>query len=154
MSKPPEALDARSCRGCRAPGQMHLPLDRPTALPEPRDLRLAVKRTLALDIRECRWSREEIALRISVLTGKPCSISTLDAMIAESKDHRFPAEWVAAWVTATGSRRLLDLLCEEAGYYVADMTMRDLAELARLRIESKKASARAEELRRSLWERI
>jgi len=155
MSKPREFSDGRICPGRPAPGQMHLPLERPIrALPEPRDLHQVVKSLLAKDTKECRFSREEIARRISVVTGKAVSISMLDAMIAGTKEHRFPAEWVAAWVMVTGSRRLLDLLCEEAGFYVADMTMCDLAELARLRIEAKKASARAEELRRSLWDRV
>ena len=155
MSKPRESSDAGACAGCRAPGQMHLPLERPaTALPEPRDLRRSVKRTLAQDIRECRWSREEIAHRLLMLTGKQVSLATLDAMVADSKEHRFPAEWIPAWVMATGSRRLLDLLVGEAGFSVADQTERDLAQFARLRIQTTKNSARADELRRTLWERI
>jgi hypothetical protein len=155
MSKPRELSDTTACAGCRAPGQMHLPLERPvTALPEPRDLRLLVKRTLARDIKESRWSREEIASRIAMLTGKAVSVATLDAMVADSKDNRFPAEWVPAWVAATGSRHILDLLVNEAGFWVADQTERDLAQFARLRIQTTKNSARAEELRRHLWERI
>ena len=155
MSKPRESSDAGTCAGCRAPGQMHLPLERPVAaFPEPRDLRPLVKRTLAQDIRECRWSRQEISHRLLMLTGRPISIATLDAMVANSKDNRFPAEWIPAWVMATGSRRILDLLVGEAGFSVADQTERDLAQFARLRIQTTKNSARADELRRSLWERI
>ena len=155
MSKPRESSDTMTCAGCRAPGQMDFSFERPVAaLPEPRDLHLWVKRTLIRDIKECQWSREQIACRLLMLTGKVVSLATLDAMVAESKDHRFPAEWIPAWVIATGSRRLLDLLVGEAGFWVADQTEHDLAEFARLRIQTTKNSARADELRRSLWGRI
>jgi hypothetical protein len=156
MPKRPELPDTASCRCCQRPGQMHLPLEerQPPVLPEPRNLNKAVKAILAQDVRECRYSREEIIHRMYAVTGHLVGVSTLDAMLAESKEHRFPAEWIPAWTIATGSRRLLDLLCSEAGLYLADETEHNLAQLARLSIETKKASARAEKLRRELWERV
>ncbi|MCE5311378.1 MAG: hypothetical protein LLG20_27380 [Acidobacteriales bacterium] len=156
MPGPHELPDTASCRCCQRTGQMHLPLEERQApvLPEPRNLNRAVKQALAQDVRECRYSRDEIIQRMYAVTGHMVGLSTLDAMLAESKDHRFPAEWIPAWVIATGSRRLLALLCAEAGLYLADATEHDLAQLARLSIETKKASARAERLRRELWERV
>lgn len=156
MPKPRELPDTASCRCWQRTGQMHLPLEGRQApvLPEPRNLNKAVKAILAQDVRECRYSREEIVLRMHSVTGHLVGVSTLDAMLAESKEHRFPAEWIPAWVISTGSRRLLDLLCSEAGLYLADATEHDLAQLARLGIQTKKASVRAEKLRRELWERV
>jgi hypothetical protein len=155
MPKPHDCSDAAGRRSCQDAGQMPLPLEwHQPALPKPRDLHRAVKQALAQDVRECSWSREQILQRMYVVTGHAINLATLDAMIAESKEHRFPAEWIPAWVAATGSRRLLELLCSEAGLYLADATEHELSELARLNITAKKVSERAEKLRRNLWERI
>jgi len=151
MSTVPKFPDAAGRPACLAPRQLSFSLERPApTLPEARDLHLDVKRILARDIRECCLSREEILDRMLVLTGRQVGLATLDAMVSETKDHRFPAEWVPAWVIATGSRRLLDLLCTVAGFWLADSTEHELAELARLNIEAKKASRRAEQLRKNL----
>lgn len=130
---------------------MALPLG---PFPEPCDLKRDVKQILAEDIRACQLSRAEIAFRLGALTGRNVSLAQLDAMVALSKEHRFPAEWLAAWTVITGSRRLLDLICRVAGYCLADETDQELAEFARLQLEQKRASARAETLRKRLAERL
>ena len=63
-------------------------------------------------------------------------VSILDAYIADSKPHKFPAELVPAWVAVTKSRRLLDLLCGEVGVSVATEEDRDFADLARAELKA------------------
>lgn len=150
MSIATKPSDRATRFGCHESGQMHLPLEVPSTFPEPRDLHLAIKKALATDIKECCWSREQIVQRLALLTGRPVGISTLDAMVAETKDHRFPAEWIPAWVLSTGSTRLLNLLCSESGLFLSDATEHDLAELARLNIATRQATKRAEKLRQRL----
>ncbi len=99
------------------------------------DLHLAVKRAAVQDLKECRWSRQQIAEGLSTLVGREVSLAQLDAMLADTKIHRMPAEWVPAWVRVTGSRRILDLLCAAAGFWVADADEHDLADLARAELE-------------------
>jgi len=118
------------------------------------DLHLRVKRAAVEDLRECRWSREQVAEGLTRLVGREVSIAQLDAMLAESKTHRLPVEWVPAWVRVTGSRRLLELLVAECGMWLADEVEHDLAEIGRLKIEAEKASAREAELRSRVWQRI
>lgn len=104
----------------------------------------------AKDLRECRWSREEVAERLSFLLARKITVAQIDALIAESKPHRFPAEWIPAWVKITGSARLLALLCEESGYWLADETEHNLAQLSRTEIERDRADRRVAELRARL----
>ena len=102
------------------------------------DLHLAVKRAAVQDLKECRWSRQQIAEGLSTLVGRELSLAQLDAILAETKIHRMPAEWVPAWVRVTGSRRILDLLCAASGFWVADANDRDLADLARAQLDRKR----------------
>jgi len=111
------------------------------------DFNIQVKRTAALDIKECRHSREEITIGLSRLVGRQVSIAQIDAMLAESKPHRFPAEWIPAWVRVTGSKRLLDLLCAASGYWLADDVDVDLANMARAEILRDRHGSKASDLR-------
>lgn len=143
--------DGKPATGYPSSGQMALPLQ---SLPEPRDYHLAVKEAAAADLKECRWSRDEVADRLSLLIGRRVSRTVIDAVVAETKDHRFPAEWLPAWVVVTGSRRLLDLLCTAAGFWLADQTEHDFAEFARLQLSQRKSASRAKALQERLMEQI
>jgi hypothetical protein len=118
------------------------------------DLKVRVKRAAAQDLKECRWSREEVALGLSKLVGREVSLAQLDAILAETKLHRLPAEWLPAWVRVTGSKRLLEMLCAECGMWLVDATEHDLAELARAQMQQEKNGSRIEALKKRLWERI
>jgi hypothetical protein len=121
---------------------------------EIRDVRDDVKRALAADVKGCTWSREQIAHGLSIYMRRDITVAMIDAMLAPSKEHRFPAEWIPAWVRVTGSCRILTLLCAQSGMHLADGTQHDLAELARLQLQQKKAAQRAEALKRKLWEKV
>src|ERR1035441_7803548 len=68
-----------------------------------------VRKALKQDMAECRLSREEVAIRLSVRMGR-IGVAILDAYVAESKPHKFPAELIPAWIEVTRSRRILDVL--------------------------------------------
>jgi hypothetical protein len=118
------------------------------------DFHLRVKRAAVQDLKECRWSREQVALGLTKLIGREVSLAQIDSILAETKLHRLPAEWLPAWVRVTGSKRLLELLCAECGMYLADVTEHDLAGLAREQLQLEKVSSKIDMLRKRLAEQV
>jgi hypothetical protein len=118
------------------------------------DLHLRVKRAAAQDLKECQWSREQVAEGLSKLVGREVSLAQLDTMTAETKTHRLPAEWIPAWVRITGSTRLLELLCAECGLWLADATEHDLADLARAQIQQERNNGKIDELRKRVEQKV
>ena len=108
------------------------------------NLNLAIKAAAALDLKECRWSREEIAEGLSVMLGRVVTLSSLDAVVSQTHPHRFHAEWIPAWTRITGSRRLLDLLSAACGLWVVDAEDIDLAQYARAMLTAEKLRKRIE----------
>lgn len=113
----------------------------------------SIKQQAARDLRECRYSREHVAERLSWLLGRSITLAQIDAVTAATKAHRFPAEWIPAWIMTTGSRRILELLCGAAGLWAADETDQRFARLGREAIKARKAAKRAAELESELWDR-
>lgn len=67
-------------------------------------------------IKECIYSREEIAERMSSLTGKSITKAQLDSWTAESKRaHHFPAAYLPAFVMACGVGEIMEFLCQRSG---------------------------------------
>lgn len=106
-----------------------------------------VRKALAQDIAFSTFSRSEIAQQLSNCIGRHISVAMIDAFIAETKPHRFPAELIPAWVKILGSDRVLRAVCAEAGLSLATEEDREFAELGRTRL-------RDEKLTRRLWERV
>jgi hypothetical protein len=100
---------------------------------------------LKADLKECGKTRNEVAAELSE-RWQQTTVAMLDAFIATSKPHRFPAEAIPAWTLVTGSRRLLDVLAAEVGLSIATAEDRKFAELGRAQLKSKK-------LAEELWER-
>ena len=94
-----------------------------------------VRKVLQQDLAECRFSRDEVARRLSVRMGR-ISVAIIDAYVAHSKPHRFPAELIPAWIEVTGSRRILDLLCGEVGLSIANEEDRDFAAFGRAHLKA------------------
>jgi len=118
-------------------------------------LSAVLKRAAAQDLKECRWSRLGVADALSKELGREITVAQLDAITAESKGILwFPAEWLPAWLRVTGSRRMLEILCSECGFRVADDTDCDLAELARAELKREKLGAQAAALRSKLRGKI
>lgn len=60
-------------------------------------------------------SRAMVAARMSELTGELITQHQIDAMAAPSHGMRFPLQWTAALVEATGSHDLLAYLAQQVG---------------------------------------
>lgn len=115
---------------------------------------LAVKRAAALDLKECRLSREAVCMELSRLLEREITVAQIDALVAESKTHRLPMSIIPAWITVTGSTRLLALLCGAAGMWLADETEHRFAELGRAGLRAEKLAARTAELKEALWDKV
>ena len=118
------------------------------------DIQARIKTAAGQDLKECRYSRAEVADAIGRLIGRSVTTAQIDAFVAESHTHRLPAEWLPAWCRVTGSTRILAMICAEVGMWLADDMDRDLAELARAELGKQKAAERAAMLRKLLSPRI
>ena len=114
------------------------------------ELRRKTAESLALDIKECALSREQIADQLGDIHGRRFTRAQIDAWTAETKQHQFPTYLLPAWTLVTGSTRLLDLLCAAAGLYLADQRDYDLAALARAGLEAERLQKQRRELRSKL----
>jgi len=132
--------------------QGRLPFD--AYRPADGDLHVRVKQAAALDIKDCKYSRNQIADGLSRLTGKPVTVAQIDAAVAETHSHRIPAEWLPAWSRVTGSTRILEMLAAEIGMWLSDATDHDLADLARAELQQQNAARRAATLRRLLTDKL
>jgi hypothetical protein len=110
----------------------------------------AVKRALALDIKESKSGRAEIAYQLSLRVGRSITLAQLDAFTSETKINRFPLDLLAAWVMVTGSRRLLDLVVSATGYFVADERDQKMAAYGRTILGREALQRNEERLRAEL----
>jgi hypothetical protein len=70
-------------------------------------------------LKGCKLSRFGVAARMSELLGFEVTKSQLDSWTAESKEgHRFPAAYLPAFCSATGTTEPLTLLSEAMGVFV------------------------------------
>lgn len=100
------------------------------------------ERHLISDIlKRSRWSRYEIAARMSEYTGEEITKSQLDSWTAESKQQwRFPSRYLPAFRHATDNTELIEFHCKKAGLFVVPDTDALRAEIKHLEedIEKKK----------------
>lgn len=110
-------------------------------------LRSKLKRAMAKAIRESKYDRQTIALRMAQNLGmEKFSKTTLDAYTAESKDtHDISVVRFSAFVRAAEAPWLWDLLLSQDGLTLLDGEEAKLAEIARLEQER---SALNKELRK------
>lgn len=110
-------------------------------------LRSKIKRAMAKAIRESRYDRQTIALRMAQFLGlEKLSKTTLDAYTAESKgSHDISLVRFAAFVRATDAPWIWDLILSQDGLTILDGEEAKLAEIARLEQER---SALNKELRK------
>ncbi len=102
-----------------------------------------IRKVLKQDLAECKWSREEVAIRLSVRMGR-ISLAMIDAYVSESKANKFPAELIPAWIEVTGSHRILALLCGDVELSIATPEDRDFAELGRARMKAERLARKLE----------
>lgn len=102
---------------------------------KPGDLAIApeIRAALTRSIKQCRQSRWHIAARMSELLDTEISKYILDTWTAESKEgHRFPLEYLPAFIEATNDSTLLEILCSYSGGYFVQSTDHLRLELGRL----------------------
>jgi hypothetical protein len=82
-------------------------------------------KAMALALKECGRTREEVARTMSAYLGEEVSKNMLDAYVSEARDsHVINVARFAALVYATGDMRLLALLPEMFGFIVAEKKYR------------------------------
>lgn len=119
------------------------------------DLHAMIKAAAVEDLKECRWSREQVGMALTRILGREITVAQIDAVTAQTKiGHRFPADWIAAWVRVTGSRRILDLIAAEAGCWIADGDEHDLAEYGRGALRRDKLDDKLGALKKRLAEKV
>ncbi|RVQ76144.1 hypothetical protein [Sinorhizobium medicae] len=111
--------------------------------------RAKIKRAMARAIRECPFDRPTIAARMAQYLGLPgISKATLDAYTAESKQgHDITLVRFAAFVHATGARRLWDDVVADQGVTVLIGDEARLAEIGRILQEQDAIKARLRAIR-------
>jgi hypothetical protein len=93
------------------------------------EFRAAVSR----DIKGCPSSHYQIAARMSELVGQEITESMLYSWTAESKDrHRFPCQFLPAFVIATGQRRTFEVLSRKSGLFALPVPEALRAEIQKL----------------------
>lgn len=98
-----------------------------------------VRRVVSETLSDCNLSRIQIAEDMSALLGGQVTKPQLDAWSADSKDgHRFPVEYLPAFVHATKSRKLLDLVATRSNCYVINESDALRLELGRISEEEKR----------------
>lgn len=76
---------------------------------------------LAEEIKNSPYSRDEVADRMSHLTGDRITVSMLNSWTAESKhQHRFPAQYVSAFCKAVNSDGLIRKIAKACGRIAID----------------------------------
>jgi hypothetical protein len=123
------------------------------ASPAPGSFNLAarLREMLTEGLRQCSFSRYEAAARMSELVGAEITKSMLDSWTAESKEyHRFPAEYLPAFVKVTGYKEPLRVMAEMVGCYLVESEEALLAELGRIDQKKRELAAREKTIREFL----
>lgn len=107
------------------------------------ELRSAISHDLKRAVNPCtgsELSRYQVAARMSELVGQEITKSMLDNWTAEAHEkHRFPAQFLPAFVIATGGqRRAFEVLSRKAGLFALPGPEALRAEIQRLDEEEKR----------------
>lgn len=120
------------------------------------DIRTQFKAALANDLKHAHdeqgreLSRAQVAARMSDLLGEEISQTTIDNWTAPSHPHRMPADYLPAWVTATGGKNsAIDIISRHSGLFCLPSTEALRAEIQRF--DEQEKHARREKLKRQAW---
>jgi hypothetical protein len=106
------------------------------------DIDAELRAAVSEDIKACPLKHPYIAVRMSELVGCEITDSMLYSWTAESKDkHRFPCQFLPAFVLATGGRRAFEVLSRRSGLFALPGPEALRAEIQRLDEEIKKKQA-------------
>lgn len=103
------------------------------------DIDTEIRAAVSLDLKQAHdssgreLSRYEVAARMSELTGQEITKTMLDNWSAESHEkHRFPCQFLPAFIHATGRRGVFDVLSRKAGLFALPGPEALRAEIRRL----------------------
>ena len=109
------------------------------------DVDAELRAAISADIKHAKGStgrelsRYEVAARMSELVGQEITKSMLDNWTAEAHEkHRFPCQFLPAFVLATGGRRAFDVLSRRSGLFALPGPEALRAEIQRLDEEIRK----------------
>ena len=106
------------------------------------DIDSELRAAVSEDIKACPLSRYQVAARMSELVGQEITESMLYTWTAESKEkHRFPCQFLPAFVIATGQRRAFETLARRSGLFALPGPEALRAEIQRLEEEIKRKKA-------------
>jgi len=112
------------------------------------DIQAEIRAAVSYDLKHAHdatgreLSRYEVAARMSELIGQEITKSMLDNWSAESHDrHRFPCEFLPAFIHATGGRNVFDVLSRRAGLFALPGPEALRAEIRRLDEDIKEKQA-------------
>lgn len=128
------------------PGQLSL-LDLIDRVDRARSVAGDLRRALVEDLKASRYPRDQVAGRMGRLLERDITQAQLDAWTATSHvQHRFPVEYLPAFVESTGEWRTLRLVVEACGgrLVVPELVRRELGEVE---IEQKRLAQRGRVLR-------
>lgn len=95
-------------------------IDTPNTIPREGSCNIheKIRQAIADALKNCTKSRWQIAGDMSHLVGEEISIHQLNAWAAESKSHKLPSDYVAAFCRATENYELLTIQAEAAGMFI------------------------------------
>jgi len=106
------------------------------------DIDAELRAAVSEDIKACPLSRYLLAAKMSELVGCEITESMLYSWTADSKEkHRFPCQFLPAFVLATGQRRAFETLSRRSGLFALPGPEALRAEIQRLEEEIKRKKA-------------
>lgn len=125
--------------GLLAETRVRLPAPAPDQADASLDIDRRLRAALAQGLKNCPTSRAHVAAEMSRTTGAEITKFMVDAWTGESrKKWRFPAEYLPAFIAATGHYALLTLLAEATGCEIVageDVRHAEIGRLIALRLE-------------------
>ncbi len=112
-------------------------------------LEARIARAVSVALQDSKFTREEIAGRMSAWLGEKVSLNMLNAYASVARqDHPIGLSRFLALVQATGDRRLLELLAEPFGWAVIERRHVPLIEMAAIREQEDELRRRRDALAR------
>lgn len=110
-----------------------------------------LRNLLSEGLKQCLFSRWEVAAKMSELLDAEITKSQLDSWTAESKEaHRFPAEYLPAFCRVTGYLEPLRMMAELVNCYLMESKEALMADLGKIDHIKRNLVKREKEIRQFL----
>jgi hypothetical protein len=110
------------------------------------DIDSELRAAISADIKAAAFSRYALAARMSELVGHEITESMLNNWTAEAHEkHRFPCQFLPAFVAATGGRRAFECLSRKSGLFALPGPEAVYSEVAQIDEQMKKLRIKRKE---------